>query len=78
MAVKLLEEKPDGYRLNEFVCALKQAYELSIPASVSDQEMQSALANDNDLGFNTRRNLFEHFRDIDLSCLIGNSIIIPV
>ena len=38
VAVKLLNEKPDGFRLGEFVIALKQAYELAIPASVESQD----------------------------------------
>lgn len=33
--MKMINEKPDGYMLSEFVKALKLAYELAVPSSLA-------------------------------------------
>ena len=74
--MKLLCEKPDGFRLSEFNAALSQAYELAIPAAVfqSDEDAQIPGAGPS---FETKKNLFDCYHQMDLRCLIGHAIIIP-
>ena len=38
IALKMLHEKTDGFRLKEYVCALKAAYELAIPSIVLNDD----------------------------------------
>ena len=58
--------KQDGYILSEFVSVLKQAFELGIPSSLT-----SSLVDINEINFDPKQNLFEHYKEMDLSCLIG-------
>ena len=60
-----MKQKKDGYRLKEYVSALKTAYELAIPVSL-----------DSARSFDAKKNLFDHCPH-DLEALIGHAVIIP-
>ena len=81
----MVDEIPDGFKLIEFVAALKQAYELAIPTVLLQQESSLAqiVSSSQQSGviqgstFDPKKNLFEHFSGMDLTCLIGHAYIIP-
>lgn len=80
IALQLLNEIPDGFRLHEFIQALKNAFELGIPSAMESQLISSLeIADDHDQQATkkSRPNLFDHFIDFDLSFLAGFAYIIP-
>lgn len=72
IALRVLSFKPDGYRLSEFVSVLKSAFELGIPSNLT-----SSLVETHESAFDPKQNLFEHYKHMDLSCLVGQAVIIP-
>ena len=72
LILSALNKKSDGYRLSEFVSVVKQAYDIGIP-----QNLNTSLMDLHENAFDPKLNLFEHYKDLDLSSVAGQAIIIP-
>lgn len=70
VALSLLTMK-NSFHLKEFISALKHAIDLALPIDLQQLNMTE------DSSFDPCLNLFEHYKDYDLSFLKGYAIIIP-
>ena len=72
LALIVLHSKPDGFKLSEFIEALKGQNEMMMPAG-----LQQPSEGEEEASFDPKQNLLECLEQFDLSLLKGYAIILP-